>query len=570
MSQGIAGIDLIRWGQTYVNNNTNDENLKERLLNAASNMTKLYISISTENIKRAIKENMEQAIFYDGGTEIGRLYRKEITHEEYENSPIKKAHDEYAGAIKFRVADLDLACILEAIAKPAKIPTYKVALNGALRHAQKHIKAICKETNCNAEIAAFITVELIGRICRITYGVYHQEEFDELQKSIDDYSTGVNNVMKLITQPCSDPKNDKYYKKRDELEKEFIEKQQKYSSQIYKINEVDSITEKIIKKIFPNANVINKVEGSNKSTMLLDPCDIYMKLPQGTHTNNLAHKLITKKTEVKKDLNGNGSVVDNDFKLYIEGYDKLVNGANISTVKLFDAFVINCSKNQDTLAKIPLKEYMELRELKDEKEARKQIKKDMAVLKSIKFEFKGTGKSKGDWINLSLYGGRDGIYKGIIEFRFTPEFYSSIPENQFMFIPREYFATKDKYNPYSSSFIRRVAEHKRMNLGKTNENIIGVETLINSTPTFPKYDDATYHFTQKILEPFERDLDALSSIKWSYTGEQPTNYNDFINSSIEVTWVDYPDTNNFIQKKLQPPKKKNSKKWGGNKSDLGG
>ncbi len=277
----------------------------------------------------------------------------------------------------------------------------------------------------------------------------------------------------------------------------------------------------------------------------------YAQLPQNTHTNNLAHNLTTKITNpAQLDFNGMGTITDKGFRLYIEGYDKLVNGANTSAVKLCDAAVIYSSKNHDPLARIPLKEYMELRGLKDEDKARKQIKNDIEVLKGIKFDYKGTGNRKGDWINISLYGGRSGIYKGVIEFRFTPEFYASIPGNQFMFIPREYFSTSDKYNPHAAYFIRRIAEHKRMNLGKANENIIGIETLINSSPIFPKYEETKgNHFDQLILKPFERDMDVMESIKWHYTGEPPTTYNEFIKSSVVITWVDYPDVGKLTQHK---------------------
>lgn len=287
----------------------------------------------------------------------------------------------------------------------------------------------------------------------------------------------------------------------------------------------------------------------------------YLKLPQAKHTNSLAHKLTTRiKEPAQLDFNGKGTILSKDFRLYIEGYDKLANGANTSAVKFFDAAVMTCSRNRDALARIPLIDYMELRGLKDEKEARKQIKSDMELLKAIKFDYKGTGKSRGDWLSLSLYGGRAGIYKGIIEFMFSRDFYASIPENQFMFIPKEYFSTKDKYNPHTAYFIRRIAEHKRMNLGKANENIIGVDTLISSSPTFPKYEDVYYQFTQKILEPFERDMDAIGSIKWHYAEGQPDNYNDFTISSVVITWVDYPEVKKLLENKKGRGKEKKQPK----------
>lgn len=278
----------------------------------------------------------------------------------------------------------------------------------------------------------------------------------------------------------------------------------------------------------------------------------YLRMPQGSHVNSLTHKITTKISDpAQLDINGRGTIESKNFKLYIEGYDKLVNGANTSAVKLFNAAIMNCKKNGGPLAQIPLKEYMELRGLKDEDKARKQIKNDMEVFKAIKFEY----KHKRDWLSISLYGGRSGIYKGIIEFRFTPEFYASIPEKQFMFIPQEFFTTSDKYNPHTAYFILRVSEHKRMNLGKKNENIIGVQTLIDSSPFFPKYEEIEpRYFKQLMLKPFERDMNAALSIKWDYTGAQPNDYNEFIHSNVVITWVDYPNVER-LRKSKTPLKK---------------
>jgi hypothetical protein len=379
-----------------------------------------------------------------------------------------------------------------------------------------------------------------------------REEQEALIKEIgiEAYVKNLVKDAKDLIKGLEDPNSEDRKKYTEEFIQEIIERQKEF------IKNAD--------KLIANYKKLNTEEKREVAEELGQ----YMKLPQGTHTNNLARNLTTKiKDPAQLDLTGKATITTKDFRLYIEGYDKLVNGANTSAVKFFDAAVITCSRNRDPLARIPLKEYMELRGLKDEKEARKQIKADMEVLKAVKFEYKGTGKGRGDWLSLSLYGGRAGIYRGVIEFRFTPEFYASIPENQFMFIPKEYFSTRDRYNPHTAYFIRRIAEHKRMNLGKPNENIIGVETLVNASPLFPKYEDVYYQFTQKILEPFERDMDAITSIKWHYAGDPPTNYTEFITSSVVITWVDYPDVLKLTQRKKNSlnrddTNKKRSKKRG--------
>ena len=344
-------------------------------------------------------------------------------------------------------------------------------------------------------------------------------------------------------------------KSEDKLSAKSLESMLKWSTDFLDATQIALDMVDMVESQRKTLEKLLKKKGGPSKKEIEKVFDQYLKLPQGTHTNSLAHKLTTKISNQQLDSDGRGIITDKNFKLFIEGYDKLVNGANASAVKLFDAAVINCGKNRDALARIPLADYMELRGLKDEKEARKQIKCDMEVLKAVKFEYKGTGKRKSDWLSISLYGGRAGIYKGVIEFMFSRDFYASIPENQFMFIPPKYFSIRDRYNPHSSSFLRRIAEHKRMNLGKTNENNIGVETLINSSTTFPKYVETKgSHFAQLILEPFERDMDAAPNIKWHYAGEQPTNYNDFIKSSVVITWEDYPDVGKLTQHKKLPPK----------------
>lgn len=276
----------------------------------------------------------------------------------------------------------------------------------------------------------------------------------------------------------------------------------------------------------------------------------YLKLPQSVNTNKLSRKLAARK-DIQVMLNDTATLVDDkDFKLYVENFSGYI--ANTSAVKLLDAVIMNCITNKTLLARIRLKDYMELRELSDEKTARKQILADMKALKKVTIEYKGIGKRRGDFIIAGLYGGWGGIYNGIIEFRITPELLASIPQQQYMYIPNEYFATNDKYNPHTAYFIRRIAEHKRMNLGKPNENIISVKTLIESSPLFPKYEEINYRFSQFMLEPFERDMDAIYSFKWHYEGNEPENYNEFITSNVVITWGNYPDVT-----KLRAAKNKN-------------
>lgn len=294
--------------------------------------------------------------------------------------------------------------------------------------------------------------------------------------------------------------------------------------------------------------------------------NIFCKLSQSTGANKLVHNLAIKKNNMKLDLYGNGIMEQPDFTLFIKDYSKLLNGINTTAVQLLDAFVMIATETsqQNSLITIPLKTYMEIRNLKDEKTARAQIKSDIEALKKVEFKFREKKRGKyGDWVNVSLYGGMSGIKTGKIFFRFTPEFFNCLPSNQFMYFPKEAFTFNTRKNPHSYYFARKISLHKRLNLGKPNENIIGVQTIINSSPQFPKYEDLEHkRFSQFILEPFKRDLNAITSFSWEFKDmeDEPKTYQEFVNTNIKINWNEYPNVMTLEKSKIKIIEKINIKK----------
>lgn len=276
------------------------------------------------------------------------------------------------------------------------------------------------------------------------------------------------------------------------------------------------------------------------------PKEIYIPLPQDKPLNTLTF-ILTDKRPKHIDLFGKATFESEDLIMTIENYEELKR--RTSAVKFLDALIIAGKNQSSSLVRIPLADYMNLRGLKDEKEARKQISEDIELLKHIEFKF----TYKGDWKHISIYGGVAGIYRGIITFRFTPEFFELIPKDRYAYLPKEYFQTNDKRNPHTAYFIKKIALHKRMNLGKPNENIISVKALIEASPLFPRGEElqekAKRHFTQLILEPFERDMDVIKTFKWNYVDEQPFDFLSFINSKVAITWIDYPNTVKLARRK---------------------
>lgn len=126
-----------------------------------------------------------------------------------------------------------------------------------------------------------------------------------------------------------------------------------------------------------------------------------MKLPQAKHTNQMTHSLATniqkglEAKNVQMDIYGKATIIGHKFKLHIEGYDKLLSGIGASASKLLDVMHKTCGENRDTLVRIPLREYMELRGMVDIKTAREQVKNDLKVLKGASIEYEGKANGNG-------------------------------------------------------------------------------------------------------------------------------------------------------------------------------
>jgi hypothetical protein len=307
--------------------------------------------------------------------------------------------------------------------------------------------------------------------------------------------------------------------------------------------------------------------------------DFYI-LPESKASNQLMKTLPERITnQAQLDLYGNGQIIskDKDFKLFINGYNE-IKRIQQTAVMLLDSLLIKATQQglKDTLVRLPLKEYMGMRGLRDEKETRKQVKRDINALERIRFEYRGTGKQKKDWFNVTLYGGEGitGIVRGNIVFSFSTAYFKNLWFNDagkylYMYFPRVLLMVNTKDHPYSYALGRKVTEHKRMNVGKLNEDVISVQTLIEVCPNLPTYDEVMAGdraIERRIIEPFERDMNALELIlSWKYVladdQEPPHDYISFIGAKIEISWSGYPSMARLEarkQKKAQRTAKTNT------------
>lgn len=297
--------------------------------------------------------------------------------------------------------------------------------------------------------------------------------------------------------------------------------------------------------------------------------------------NGTAINQLTRLKPKKKDLDidpitGNATVKRGNFKLTFTEFTKIA-GLKTSTHQLLDALMIERTKHggKDLTIRLTLDKFIEMRGLKDRKEARKQVETDLETLFNARLSWtENTGRgNKRDYYDMRLLSAK-GIEKGVITATITSEF-SQVLEGYYpMPYAKQTLRLSGKYNPNSYYFLNCIQQHKNMNIGKKNENLISVQTLLDATPDVPTYEEVTgsnRHYDERIIEPFERDMDALDeTLTWEYchsngvplTDEEleNMNYYTFEQLLIQTYWRTYPDQTERIERKFSRITEKKRKK----------
>ena len=289
---------------------------------------------------------------------------------------------------------------------------------------------------------------------------------------------------------------------------------------------------------------------------------------QGAATNALTKvKANPKYNTVIDPITGTATISQGSLIITIPGFTELA-GFKTSTYQLLGALTV---KLTETGAKSPvvallLEEYMEKRGLKDKKEARKQAAADLEILFNAKISFKEKRKKgkEPDFHDIRIIDSK-GIKNGIITVSFGTTFYNILLGYPVMPYPVQLWTLNSKHNPNSFYLLRKIAEHKNMNVGKKNEDIIAVKTLLSIAPDIPTYEEvmATDRaLTRRIMDTFERDMDALEeTLTWTYCHSNNTpltdeelktlDYNTFIDLLIRTNWKNYPDQTARLERKAE-------------------
>lgn len=310
----------------------------------------------------------------------------------------------------------------------------------------------------------------------------------------------------------------------------------------------------------------------------------FSTIRQGTATNALTKiKPSTKRNTIIDTITGTATITQGNLSITIPDFTKL-KGFRTSTYQLLDALTVALTETgaKNPVVALSLEEYMKKRGLKDKKETRKQVADDLETLFNAKISFKEKRKKgqEQDFHDIRIIDSK-GIRKGIINVTFGTAFYKILLGYPIMPYPAQLWELNSKRNPNSFYLLRKIAEHKNMNVGKKNEDIIAVKTLLAVAPYLPSYEEVMNTdraISRRIIEPFERDMDALEdTLTWTYCHSNNTpltdeelssmSYDTFISLLIKIDWKQYPDQTARLERKAkrieqaeQGKKRKTSKK----------
>lgn len=294
----------------------------------------------------------------------------------------------------------------------------------------------------------------------------------------------------------------------------------------------------------------------------------FSTIRQGTATNALTKvKASTKRNTVIDPITGTATITQGNLTITIPDFTELT-GFKTSTYQLLDALTVALTETgaKSPVVALSLEEYMAKRGLKDKKEARKQATDDLETLFNSKISFKEKRKKgqEQDFHDIRIIDSK-GIRKGVINVSFGTAFYNILLGYPIMPYPAQLWTLNSKRNPNSFYLLRKIAEHKNMNVGKKNEDVIAVKTLLAVAPNLPSYEEVMAtgrQLNQRIIEPFERDMDALEdTITWTYCHSNSTpltdeelssmSYETFIALLIKTDWKQYPDQTARLERKAE-------------------
>lgn len=226
-----------------------------------------------------------------------------------------------------------------------------------------------------------------------------------------------------------------------------------------------------------------------------------------------------------------------------------------STLQLLLILIKEFTETGSGEIQIPLGRFLRLRGIHDEKYARKQLCADLKVLQEIQFAYyTGTvSKPKGRQYG-RLLSSCGGVSNSVIYATLDDSFLPLLPVNQFMYLPEEVLMTKHNENlPARLLLTWRICQHKRINLDRTNADVISVGSLLDVCPAIPSPAELgqARQISKRIINPFENAIYNCTAFEVIYCGDSPESYTALLQRRIQIIWKDNPYADSNALKKAK-------------------
>lgn len=297
---------------------------------------------------------------------------------------------------------------------------------------------------------------------------------------------------------------------------------------------------------------------------------------------------------IENKLNNTGEIEKNKVTLRLENY--IESTYNLQTVKILIlaleklAEKMPCKASLETIEKnriveITLDEYMERCNITSRNQARNQLNKTIRIL---------TNDLKLSWTdskhNIIYKDCR--IFKEILEYgknsvqynratiQFDFDFAKGLSYGYIMPLDRRILLIDIRKFPTAIPMALKMTVHKNMNVGKTNEDIISVKTLLNALADLPRYENLKIKtgISRKIIKPFINSLEQLVNVGIidEFTFFEPKGkeinikvlermrYEDFKNWNVHFKINDFP---RILKRRPRGKKEQNKKAAEGEKKE---
>ena len=172
-----------------------------------------------------------------------------------------------------------------------------------------------------------------------------------------------------------------------------------------------------------------------------------------------------------------------------------------------------------------VKDYMQLRGVKDYNTAKEALAQELETLRTTHFR---QVDDANDFIGVPMLGGPWGIVRGKIIFTFSPAFKEGFLLNSGAFyqeLDPAAWRVNNKNNPHAWHIYKKLLNNWGTNVGSEQEYLLSVKSLLEAVPTLPTAEEVANgpdrgHETERIIAPLERDLNHLVELgvleDWRY------------------------------------------------------